>query len=68
MASGVFTSLKLSLSLSIAVAEVPDAESHFHAHEFLDVTVQPKPIYITPNEVYAMHSLLAQNLDILVRT
>lgn len=45
---------------------MPDAETHFDGHEFLDVTVQPKPIYISPNEVYAMHSLLAENIDILV--
>jgi Ras GTPase-activating-like protein IQGAP2/3 len=45
------------------VANVPDAETQYHAHEFLDVTVQPKPIYISPNEVYAMHGLLAQNID-----
>jgi Ras GTPase-activating-like protein IQGAP2/3 len=49
------------------VANVPDAETQYHAHEFLDVTVQPKPIYISPNEVYAMHGLLAQNIDRLVR-
>jgi hypothetical protein len=49
------------------VADVSDAETHFHAHEFLDITVQPKPIYISPNEVYSMHSLLSQHLDILVR-
>lgn len=42
------------------VADVPDAESHYHAHEFLDATVQPKPIYISPNEVYGMHTLLSQ--------
>lgn len=51
----------------VIVADVPDAEAHFHAHEFLDATVQPKPIYISPNEVYAMHSLLSQNLDDVVR-
>ncbi|KAI0268208.1 hypothetical protein BC834DRAFT_821746 [Gloeopeniophorella convolvens] len=45
------------------VAVVPDAETQFHAHEFLDATVQPKPIYISPNEVYAMHGLLAQHLE-----
>jgi Ras GTPase-activating-like protein IQGAP2/3 len=49
------------------VADVPDAESYFHAHEFLDVTVQPKPIYITPNEVYTMHDLLLQYLKAIVR-
>jgi Ras GTPase-activating-like protein IQGAP2/3 len=48
------------------VTDVPDAEAQFHAHEFLDVTVQPKPIYISPNEVYAMHSLLAQHVDHIV--
>ncbi|KXN90244.1 Ras GTPase-activating-like protein rng2 [Leucoagaricus sp. SymC.cos] len=47
------------------VADVPDAESYFYAHEFLDVTVQPKPIYISPNEVYTMHGLLLQHLMFL---
>ncbi|XP_006460082.1 hypothetical protein AGABI2DRAFT_202767 [Agaricus bisporus var. bisporus H97] len=46
----------------LEVADVPDAESYFYAHEFLDVTVQPKPIYITPNEVYTMHGLLLRHL------
>lgn len=50
-----------------SVANVPDAETQFHAHEFLDVTVQPKPVYISPNEVYSMHTLLAQHLDHLVQ-
>jgi hypothetical protein len=50
-----------------SVAEVPDAESTYHAHDFLDATVQPKPIYITPNEIYAMHSLLSQHQEKLVR-
>ncbi|PFH52708.1 hypothetical protein AMATHDRAFT_139198 [Amanita thiersii Skay4041] len=47
----------------IEVTNVPDAENHYHAHEFLDATVQPKPIYISPNEIYTMHGLLSQNLD-----
>ncbi|KZP17291.1 hypothetical protein FIBSPDRAFT_747344 [Athelia psychrophila] len=47
----------------LEVADVPDAEAHFQAHEFLDVTVQPKPIYISPNEVYSMHTLLSQHQD-----
>lgn len=51
----------------LPVADVSDAETQYHAHEFLDVTVQPKPIYISPNEVYAMHGLLAQHIDRLVR-
>ncbi|TFK75932.1 hypothetical protein BDN72DRAFT_786097 [Pluteus cervinus] len=48
------------------VANVPDAETHFHAHEFLDATFQPKSIYISPNEIYTMHSLLSQHQDALV--
>ncbi|KAG8913135.1 hypothetical protein FRC00_002969, partial [Tulasnella sp. 408] len=50
----------------IEVADVPEASVHFHANEFMDATVQPKPIYITPNEVYAMHSVLMSHLDHLV--
>ncbi|KAJ7129697.1 ras GTPase-activating protein [Mycena epipterygia] len=49
----------------LEVANVPDAESHFHAHEFLDATVQPKPIYISPNEIYTIHGLLTQYQDYL---
>ncbi|KAJ7744449.1 ras GTPase-activating protein [Mycena maculata] len=49
----------------LRVAEVPDAETQFHAHEFLDATVQPKPIYISPNEIYTIHGLLAQYQDYL---
>lgn len=48
------------------VADVPESETHFHAHEFLDVTFQPRPVYISPNEVYAMHSLLIQQMQHLV--
>ncbi|KAI0638045.1 hypothetical protein C8Q77DRAFT_1214962 [Trametes polyzona] len=47
------------------VANVPDAEAEFHAHEFLDATIQPRPIWISPNEVYSMHTLLSQHLDVL---
>lgn len=45
---------------------MPDAETQFHAHEFMDATVQPKPIYISPNEIYTTHSLLLQHQDFLV--
>ncbi|KAK2466197.1 hypothetical protein APHAL10511_001839 [Amanita phalloides] len=47
----------------LEVANVPDPESHYRAHEFLDVTVQPKPIYISPNEIYTMHGLVSQYID-----
>ena len=55
-----------NLAVCNTVANVPDAETQFQAHEFLDVTVQPKPIYISPNEVYSMHTLLSQYQDDLV--
>ncbi|EKM59178.1 uncharacterized protein PHACADRAFT_86001 [Phanerochaete carnosa HHB-10118-sp] len=45
------------------VSNVPDAETQYHAHEFLDATVQPKSIFISPNEVYGMHTILSQHLD-----
>lgn len=50
------------------MADVDEPELFFHAHEFLDVTVQPKPIYISPNEVYSMHTLLMQHMEHLVRS
>ncbi len=50
----------------VSVADVPDAERQFHAHEFMDATVQPKSIYISPNEIYTTHSLLIQQQDYLV--
>ncbi|KAI0774141.1 hypothetical protein C8Q74DRAFT_1200411 [Fomes fomentarius] len=47
----------------VEVANVSDAETEFHAHEFLDATIQPRPIWISPNEVYSMHRILSQYLD-----
>ncbi|KZT12580.1 uncharacterized protein LAESUDRAFT_733237 [Laetiporus sulphureus 93-53] len=55
--------IKQVTSWLIAVADVPDAETQYHAHEFLDATVPPKSIFISPNEVYAMHALLSQHMD-----
>ncbi|EJF61117.1 hypothetical protein DICSQDRAFT_60830 [Dichomitus squalens LYAD-421 SS1] len=52
----------------LEVANVPDAETEFHAHEFLDATIQPRPIWISPNEVYSMHRFLSQYLDPLAPT
>lgn len=46
------------------VIEVPDAELQFSADEFLDHTVQQRPvIYISPNEIYSMHLLVADQVD-----
>jgi len=55
------------IDLDLAVADVPDAEAQFHAHEFLDATVQPKAVYISPNEIYTLHSLLQTHQDQIVR-
>lgn len=32
----------------------------------MDATVQPKPIEISPNEVYSIHRVLSEHLDYLV--
>ncbi|CDU23551.1 related to Ras GTPase-activating-like protein IQGAP2 [Sporisorium scitamineum] len=46
------------------IIDCPDAEMQFSADEFLDHTVQQKPvIYISPNEIYSMHLLLSQQVD-----
>jgi Ras GTPase-activating-like protein IQGAP2/3 len=52
----------------LQVANVADAETQLHAHEFLDAIVQPKSIYISPNEIYAMHALLVQHMDFVAPT
>ncbi|KAG8994762.1 hypothetical protein FRB94_012577 [Tulasnella sp. JGI-2019a] len=62
----VSEAIKIVSTWLIEVADVPDAEAQLHANEFLDATVEPKPIYISPNEVYVMHSLLASQIDHLV--
>lgn len=48
--------------------QVPDAEIHFRANEYIDATsAQQASIWISPNDIYSAHSLLAENLDIIVR-
>jgi Ras GTPase-activating-like protein IQGAP2/3 len=59
-------SLLFLISRKLSVANLPDAETHFHAHEFMDATVQPKPIYISLNEIYNIHSMLVQHQSHLV--
>uniref|UniRef100_V5GQG5 GTPase activating protein n=2 Tax=Kalmanozyma brasiliensis (strain GHG001) TaxID=1365824 RepID=V5GQG5_KALBG len=50
------------------IIDCPDAELHFGADEFVDHTVQQKPvIYISPNEIYSMHLLLSQQVDHLAQ-
>jgi len=50
-----------------SVSDVPDPEAQLNAYEFLDVAIQPKPIFISPNEVYSMHRFLLQHSQQLVR-
>lgn len=46
------------------IVDVQDAEIQFSADEFLDHTVPQRPvIYISPNEIYSMHWLVAQQLE-----
>ncbi|GAA5946128.1 hypothetical protein JCM3775_004155 [Rhodotorula graminis] len=46
------------------VIHVDDAETHFHADEFSEAAAVRRPkINITPNEIYALHSILAEHLD-----
>lgn len=48
----------------LSVVEIQDAEVQFAADEFLDHTVQHRPvIYISPNEIYSMHWLVSQQLE-----
>ncbi|KDN47975.1 hypothetical protein K437DRAFT_273559 [Tilletiaria anomala UBC 951] len=47
-----------------AIVDVHDAEMQFAAEEFIDATTQDRPvIYISPNEIYALHLLLGQQMD-----
>ncbi|GAA5820880.1 hypothetical protein JCM11251_001859 [Rhodosporidiobolus azoricus] len=45
---------------------VEDAETHFRADEYTDAAASRQPvIYISPNDIYSTHSVLAQNLSII---
>ena len=55
------------ISEEFLVADVAEPESQLNAYEFLDVAIQPKPIFISPNEVYSMHRLLVQQSQTVVR-
>ncbi|KAE8250251.1 hypothetical protein A4X13_0g4869 [Tilletia indica] len=46
------------------VVDIEDAEVQFSASEFLDHAANQRPvIYISPNEIYSMHSLVVGQLD-----
>ncbi|KAK4704775.1 Ras GTPase-activating-like protein IQGAP2/3, partial [Phenoliferia sp. Uapishka_3] len=48
------------------VIDVQDAEVFFRADEYLDATAARRPvIYISPNDIYATHSIISDNLDLI---
>lgn len=51
------------------VIHVEDAETHFRADEYVDAAASRRPvIYISPNDIYATHSILVETLDVIVRS
>ena len=47
---------------------VKDAEDHFRADEYVNAAAERRPvIYISPNDIYSTHSIISDNLDIIVR-
>lgn len=55
------------LLIRLAVIHVPDAEVHFRADEWLDAKSAQQPVvYISPNDIYALHSAIVENLDVVV--
>lgn len=52
-----------------AVIHIEDAETYFRADEYVDAAASRRPvIYISPNDIYATHSILVETLDVIVRT
>ncbi|KAM0790472.1 hypothetical protein ACM66B_003348 [Microbotryomycetes sp. NB124-2] len=50
------------------VIVVEDAEQHFRADEWIDAKSSHQPVvYISPNDIYSTHSLIAEHLDIVAR-
>lgn len=50
-----------------AVIHVPDAEAYFRADEWLDAKASRQPIiYISPNNIYALHSSVLESIDAVV--
>ncbi|GAA5904612.1 hypothetical protein JCM5296_005248 [Sporobolomyces johnsonii] len=48
------------------VVNVEDAETHFRADEYVDAAAARRPvIYISPNDIYATHSIIADNLEVI---
>ncbi|CEQ42089.1 SPOSA6832_03856, partial [Sporobolomyces salmonicolor] len=57
--------LKTPSRLAIVI-NVEDAETHFRADEYVDAAAARRPvIYISPNDIYATHSIIADNLAVI---
>jgi Ras GTPase-activating-like protein IQGAP2/3 len=49
--------------------DVSDAEVHFTADQYMDHSSARKPVLsISPNEIYAMHDVLVDEITLVVRT
>ncbi|BGP03561.1 iqgap-related protein [Rhodotorula toruloides] len=45
---------------------IEDAETYFRADEYVDAAASRRPvIYISPNDIYATHSILVETLDVI---
>ncbi|GAA6039162.1 hypothetical protein JCM8097_000443 [Rhodosporidiobolus ruineniae] len=48
------------------VINVEDAETHFRADEYVDAAAARRPvIYISPNDIYSTHSVLAEHIEVI---
>ncbi|GAA5820379.1 hypothetical protein JCM10212_002727 [Sporobolomyces blumeae] len=48
------------------VINVKDAEDHFRSDEYVNAAAERRPvIYISPNDIYATHSIISDNLDVM---
>jgi Ras GTPase-activating-like protein IQGAP2/3 len=51
-----------------SVIHVEDAEVHFRADEYIDAAAARRPvIYISPNDIYSTHNVIADNIEVIVR-
>ncbi|BGP20177.1 iqgap-related protein [Rhodosporidiobolus nylandii] len=62
----ITTSAKRFTDWLYEVINVQDAETHFHADEYVDAAAARRPvIYISPNDMYSTHTIIAENLDVI---
>ncbi|SGY18090.1 BQ5605_C015g07977 [Microbotryum silenes-dioicae] len=55
-----------ALVIATIVINVEDAELHFHSDAYVDAVAAHRPvIYISPNDIYSTHGIIAENLDVV---